>query len=108
MAEDVYAKLNDLREQVVATKETVEETSARMDRLEAEAAEQRALIEAMAERQGIDLDAVTAEAHIGEAEAEAESEDAAGSRDETDDTTEGEPGETDESGPDDASAGTDA
>jgi peptidoglycan hydrolase CwlO-like protein len=72
MAEDVYRKLNDLREQVVETKETVNETERRVDALASEAAEQRALLEAIAEEQGVDLDAVTATAHIGEAEAQAE------------------------------------
>lgn len=59
MAEDLYGKMNELREQVVATKETVEETNRRVDRLEGEAAEQRALLEAVAEAQGIDLDDAT-------------------------------------------------
>jgi TolA-binding protein len=78
MAEDVYGRLAELREQVSATRETVEETSRRIDRLESEAAEQRALLEAIAEDRGIDLDAVPAEAHIGEAEPESESTEAAG------------------------------
>lgn len=69
-AEDLYAKLGELREQVTATREAVEETSHRLDRLEAEAAEQRALLEAIAEKQDVDLDAVAATAHIGEAEAD--------------------------------------
>jgi len=78
-AEDVYGRLAELREQVLETQETVEETSRRIDRLEAEAAEQRALLEAIAEDLGIDLDAVTARAHIGEAEGD----DADGSPDAT-------------------------
>jgi hypothetical protein len=68
MAEDVYKKLNELREQVVEMRETVGETKARVDNLEAENAEQRAILEAIAEEQGIDLDAVIADAHITEAE----------------------------------------
>ncbi|MFC7203667.1 DUF5798 family protein [Haloferax namakaokahaiae] len=68
MAEDVYKKLNELREQVVEMRETVGETKDRVDNLEAENAEQRAILEAIAEEQGIDLDAVIAEAHITEAE----------------------------------------
>jgi chromosome segregation ATPase len=70
MAEDVYGRLAELREQVLETQETVEETSARIDRLETEAAEQRALLEAVAEDRGIDPDEVIARAHIGEAEAD--------------------------------------
>ena len=72
MAEDVYRKLNELREQVVETKETVEETKARVDSLEADTAEQRAILEAIAEQQGIDLEEVVADAHIAEAEADAD------------------------------------
>jgi MFS superfamily sulfate permease-like transporter len=68
MAEDVYRKLNELREQVTETQQTVIETKERVDGLESEAAEQRALLEAIAEEQGVDLDAVSAEAHIAEAE----------------------------------------
>ncbi|MFB6301798.1 MAG: DUF5798 family protein [Haloferacaceae archaeon] len=67
-AEEVYGRLAELREQVEETQETVEETSRRVDRLEAEAAEQRALLEAIAEDRGIDLDTVPTRAHIGEAE----------------------------------------
>ncbi|ELZ82268.1 DUF5798 family protein [Haloferax larsenii] len=72
MAEDVYKKLNELREQIVEVRETVTETKDRVDRLEAENAEQRAILEAIAEEQGIDLDAVIADAHITEAEAPAD------------------------------------
>jgi hypothetical protein len=68
MAEDVYARLNDLRDQVREMRETVGETKARVDALETETAEQRAILEALAEEQGIDVEAVTATAHIGEAE----------------------------------------
>lgn len=68
MAEDVYARLNDLREQIVEMRETTQETSDRVDRLEREAAEMRALLDALAEEEGIDVESVTAEVHITEAE----------------------------------------
>ncbi|MFA1610996.1 DUF5798 family protein [Halobellus rubicundus] len=68
MAEEVYTRLNDLRDQVVEMRETTQETKARVDRLEAESAEMRALLEALAEEEGIDVESVTAEAHISEAE----------------------------------------
>ena len=68
MAEDVYARLNDLREQIVEMRETTKETSDRVDRLERETAEVRALVEALAEQEGVDVERVTAEAHIAEAE----------------------------------------
>ena len=70
MAEDVYTRLNDLRDQIVGMRETTQETSDRVDRLERETAEVRALVEALAEQEGIDVERVTAEAHIAEAERE--------------------------------------
>lgn len=76
MADEVYTRLNDLRDQVVEMRETTQETKARVDRLETESAEMRALLEALAEEEGIDVESVTAEAHIAEAEADGESDDA--------------------------------
>ena len=70
MAEDVYTRMNDLREQIVEMRETTQTTSDRVDRLERESAEMRALLEALAEEEGIDVEGVTAEAHIAEAERE--------------------------------------
>lgn len=72
MAEDVYARLNELREQVNQTRETVDETKARVDELDRELAEQRALVEALAENQGIDTEAIIADVHVVDAEAVAE------------------------------------
>jgi archaellum component FlaC len=69
MAEDVYARLNQLREQVAETRKTVDETKDRVDELDRELAEQRALVEALAEAQGIDVEAITAEVHVVDAEA---------------------------------------
>lgn len=76
MAEDVYARLNDLREQIVEMRETTKETSDRVDRLERETAEVRALVEALAEAEGVDVERVTAEAHIAEAEGDGDDPDA--------------------------------
>ena len=70
MAEDVYTRLNDLRDQIVEMRETTRETSDRVDRLERETAEVRALVEALAEENGVDVERVTADAHIAEAERE--------------------------------------
>ncbi|MFB6091113.1 MAG: DUF5798 family protein [Halobellus sp.] len=70
MADEVYTRLNDLREQVVEMRETTQETKDRIERLEVESAEMRALLEALAEEQGIDVESVTADAHIREAEAD--------------------------------------
>ncbi|QIB74154.1 hypothetical protein GL213_08960 [Halogeometricum borinquense] len=72
MAEDVYARLNELREQLAEMRQTAQETRERIDRLETENAEQRALLEALAEQEGIDVEAVTANAHIHEAESDAD------------------------------------
>ncbi|AZH25711.1 DUF5798 family protein [Haloplanus aerogenes] len=69
MAEDVYARLNQLREQVNETRKTVDETKDRVDQVDRELAEQRALIEALAEKQGVDVEAITAEVHVVDAEA---------------------------------------
>ncbi|WP_336022911.1 DUF5798 family protein [Halobellus salinisoli] len=68
MAEDVYTRLNDLRDQVVQMRETTQETSDRVERLERESAEMRAVLEALAEQEDIDVESVTADAHITEAE----------------------------------------
>lgn len=67
-AEDLYKRLNELRDQVKEMQSTVVATKERVERLEAENREQRALLEEIAREQGIDLDAVTAKAHIAEAE----------------------------------------
>ncbi|WP_251330582.1 DUF5798 family protein [Haloplanus pelagicus] len=68
MAEDVYARLNQLKEQVTETRETVDETKDRVDDLDRELAEQRAILDALAEREGIDVEALTAEIHVVDAE----------------------------------------
>ncbi|WP_251343425.1 DUF5798 family protein [Haloplanus halophilus] len=68
MAEDVYARLNQLKEQVRETRETVDETKDRVDDLDRELAEQRAILDALADREGIDVEAITAEVHVVDAE----------------------------------------
>jgi uncharacterized protein Yka (UPF0111/DUF47 family) len=56
MAEDVYARLTALREEVEETRETVESTAERTERLEAEVAEQRAMMDRLLEANGLDPD----------------------------------------------------
>lgn len=56
LAEKLYEQVTAVREQLNATTETVDETADRVERLESEVAEQRALLEAIAEEQGIDVD----------------------------------------------------
>lgn len=57
-AEKLYAKLNELREQVLAIRDSLEATDGRVQQLEIENAEQKALIEALAREQGIDVESV--------------------------------------------------
>jgi len=67
-AEELFEKLNELRQQVAETRERVDDTHAKVSDLEHEQAEQRALLEALAAEQGVDVDAVLTDAAIEEAE----------------------------------------
>lgn len=67
-AEETYERLNELMREVKSTQATVDGTARRVERLEVELAEQRAVLEAVARELDVDLDAVSAEAHIKEAE----------------------------------------
>ena len=58
MAEKLYAKVNEIREQVESVQDSVETTETRVEALERESVRQRAVIEALAEQQGVDVDAV--------------------------------------------------
>jgi len=69
-AEKMYHRLNEVREQVESTQTTVQDTGDRVQTLESEIVEQRAILEAIATELDIDLDAVTADAHIVDAEAD--------------------------------------
>ena len=77
-AERTYQKINELRAEVEETQTTVLDTSERVQRLENEMAEQRAVLNAVAREVGVDLESVSTEAHITEAERVAAA-DAAGS-----------------------------
>jgi len=65
-AEKLYSKLNELREQVAEMREKLDSTSERVERLERENAQQRALLEAIAEEQGIDPDDIEAEKAVAD------------------------------------------
>ncbi|EFW92865.1 hypothetical protein ZOD2009_08344 [Haladaptatus paucihalophilus DX253] len=82
-AEKLYAKLNEMREQLVDMRETLETTNERVERLEAENEHQKALIEALAREEGIDVDEVLSEVESAEADGEGEAGD-----DSTDETVE--------------------
>jgi peptidoglycan hydrolase CwlO-like protein len=71
-AEKLYSRMNDLRTQLVETQETVQESTERLDRLESEMAEQRAVLDALAREQGLDVETISAEVHISEAETAAD------------------------------------
>ncbi|TKX80020.1 DUF5798 family protein [Halorubrum sp. SD626R] len=67
-AERTYQKINELRSEVEETQTTVLDTSERVQQLENEMAEQRAVLDAVAREVGVDLESVSTEAHITEAE----------------------------------------
>ena len=71
-AEKMFHRLNEVREQVETTQTTVQDTGDRVHQLETEIVEQRAILEAVATELDIDLDAVSADAHILDAETEAD------------------------------------
>jgi predicted nucleic acid-binding Zn-ribbon protein len=74
-AERTYQKINELRTEVEETQTTVLDTSERVQRLENEMAEQRAVLDAVAEEVGVDLESVSTEAHITDAEEAAAADD---------------------------------
>ena len=76
MAEELYKKLNELREQIVALRETVENTSERVERLERENAKQEAVLAALAEKQGVDVESVVADVETSGPGSDTEVEDA--------------------------------
>ena len=54
-AETLYEQLGDLRDRVVGLEQTTEDTNERIERLETELKQHRAILEAIAEEQDIDL-----------------------------------------------------
>lgn len=68
MAEELYGRLDRLRSQIEELRERVERTDERVERMARDLQGQRALLEALAEREGVDVDAVFAGAAIDEAE----------------------------------------
>ena len=87
-AEKMYKQVQELQGRIISLEEEVDETHDTVTGLDHRVSEQRALLVAIAEEQGLDAEAILAEAAIEEAEAEAEAEepDAAGDADaETDD-----------------------
>ena len=66
LAEELYSRLNQVREQLVELRGTVEETGERVSGLEAENERQRELLEALAREQGLDVDAILDEVTVSE------------------------------------------
>lgn len=64
MAEEMYARVNDLREQLNGLGQTVEQTNTSVEQLRREHAETRALVERLAEKEGIDVDDVLTNANV--------------------------------------------
>lgn len=63
-AEELYAKMNEVIGKLNDLRDEVERTSEQVDRLEHDVARQNALLDAIAEAEGIDVDAVLAEADL--------------------------------------------
>ncbi|NHN47345.1 hypothetical protein G9464_07015 [Halostella sp. JP-L12] len=63
-AEQLYKQLVDVRERVMKLEETAAETGDRVETIETEQEKQRAVLDAMAEQQGIDVEQVLADAAI--------------------------------------------
>ncbi|WP_336361267.1 DUF5798 family protein [Haladaptatus sp. ZSTT2] len=69
-AEELYKRLNELRDQILALRQQVESTGAKVESIEADLTEQRVLLEALAEKEGLDVEKL-----LAEAEAEATTDD---------------------------------
>jgi predicted nuclease with TOPRIM domain len=63
-AEQLYSKMNEVIERLKTLEGEVEHTSAQVDHLERDIAEQRALLEALAEQEGLDVESVIADADL--------------------------------------------
>jgi hypothetical protein len=83
LAEKLYKRVNRIVEQVQALRERAEQTSEQIEAIDRELAEQRALVEAVAEAEGLDVEAIIEE----------RVESAAGDEPAEGDTDEGQPAE---------------
>lgn len=63
-AEKLYSKMNEIIGELKALQQEVEDTSEQVDHLERDLAEQRAIVEALATAEGIDVEDVLAEADL--------------------------------------------
>jgi len=67
-AEKLYERFEKLRDEVEEVEQTVEETNETVAGLERELAEQRAILDELAEERGVDVDEVVADVEVGESE----------------------------------------
>ncbi|MEF8979257.1 MAG: DUF5798 family protein [Haloarculaceae archaeon] len=84
-AEQLYSKMNEIIGELKALQGEVEDTSEQVDRIECDLARQHALLEALADEQGIDVAQVIEAADLPEEGADGEDTDSVG--DEEDNTT---------------------
>lgn len=68
MGEELYTRISELREQILEVRETVQNTNERVAALENKVDGQGAILEALAEKEGIDVDELLTEVAIEEAE----------------------------------------
>lgn len=64
LAEELYGRVQQLREELAATRTTVDDTNERVADLEAALDEQRALLEAVAAETGVDPETATEDVEI--------------------------------------------
>ena len=68
MGDELYSRINELRDQILEMRATVQHTHERVEALENKVDQQGAILEALAEREGIDVDTILTEVAIEEAE----------------------------------------
>ncbi|MBX0294594.1 DUF5798 family protein [Haloarcula nitratireducens] len=83
IADDLYTKVNELKAQLQDLRGTVEATNSCVDEIDGRLDEQRALLEAIADEQGVDTEAVLTDALIEDAEGSTAESDAAAETGET-------------------------
>ncbi|MFW6384953.1 MAG: DUF5798 family protein [Halodesulfurarchaeum sp.] len=55
VADELYARINDLREEMATIRDRIDSTNEQVDQLEGELAEQRVLLERIAEANGVNV-----------------------------------------------------
>lgn len=75
-AEDTYKKVNELVRQLQELRERAQETTEQVEDIQHELDEQRAIVEALAREQGLDVDEIIAEQRSAEGESDRSAESA--------------------------------